>query len=87
MKKVWIDDAWEDYLKWLEKDKKAFKKINYLIKSIERNGYSCIGKPEPLTGNLTGWWSVRINQKDRMVFKIESDAIIILQCGNHYAKK
>ncbi len=87
MKKVWIDGAWEDYLKWLEKDKKMFNKINELIKSIERNGYSCIGKPEPLTGNLTGWWSVRINQKDRMVFKIDSDAIIILQCGNHYEKK
>ncbi len=87
MKKLWLDGAWEEYVEWLSKDRKSFKKINELIKSIERNGYQCIGKPEPLIGNYKGWWSVRINQKDRLGFKIESDNIIILQCGNHYLDK
>ncbi len=84
MKKVWLEEAWDEYLAWLLRDKASFKKINQLIKSIERNGYHCIGKPEPLTGNFKGWWSVRINQKDRLVFKIENDSIVILQCGNDY---
>ncbi len=69
MKKVWLDGAWEEYLTWLEKDKKSFKKINQLIKSIERNGYQSLGKPEPLTGNFRGWWSVRINQQWRLIFR------------------
>jgi len=87
MIKIWLDGAWKEYVEWLTKDKKSFKKINDLIKSIERNGYHCIGKPESLIGNYRGWWSVRINQKDRLVFKIESDNIIILQCGNLYLDK
>ncbi len=82
-----MDDTWEEYLQWIEKDKKVFKKINQLIKSIDRNGYKCMGKPEPLVGNYKGWWSVRITQKHRLVFKIESDKIVILQCGNHYLDK
>lgn len=84
MKKVWHEDAWDEYVSWLTKDKKVVKRINQLIKSIERNGYKCIGKPEPLVGNFSGWWSVRITQKDRMVFKIEKDRLVIIQCGNHY---
>ena len=87
MKKIWVDGAWEEYVGWLTKDKRSFKKINQLIKSIDRNGYQCIGKPEQLSANFQGWWSVRINQKDRLVFKIENDSIIILQCGNHYLDK
>ncbi len=87
MKKVWLDGAWEEYIAWLATDKKTLKKINELIKDIERNGYRCLGKPEPLTGNLSGWWSIRINQKDRLVFKIASGEIIFLQCGSHYLEK
>ena len=75
MKKIWLDGAWEEYLNWLAKDKRSFKKINQLIQSIERNGYRCIGKLELLTANLKGWWSVRINHKSRLVFKIEKDSI------------
>jgi len=84
MKKLWIDGAWEDYLKWHKKDKKLFNRINKLIKSIDRNGYNCIGKPEPLRNNLSGWWSVRIDQGNKIVFRIEEDQLIILQCGRHY---
>ena len=54
MKKLWHDEAWEDYLYWQKQDKKYLKKINKLLKSIDRNGYNCIGKPEPLLGNLSG---------------------------------
>lgn len=85
MDKVWLDGAWEEYLDWFKKDKRIFKKINEVIKSIDRNGYECLGKPEALTGNLKGWWSVRINQKDRLVFRIDQDQIVILQCGTHYS--
>lgn len=87
MKLLWLEGAWKEYLEWLQKDKKTFKKINVLIESIQRNGYRSIGKPEPLKGNYSGWWSVRINNKDRLVFKIEEDNIVILQCSNHYNDK
>ena len=79
MKKVWSDDAWEDYLYWQTQDKKTLKKINNLLKDIDRNGYKCKGKLEPLTGNLSGYWSVRINKKDRLVFRIIDGAIEIAQ--------
>lgn len=85
MDRVWLDGAWEEYLEWLKKDKRVFKKINEIIKSIDRNGTHGIGKPEALIGNLSGWWSVRINQKDRLVFKINENQIVILQCGTHYS--
>ena len=68
---VWSDIAWNDYLYWQNEDRKTLKKINELIKDIERNGYKCIGKPEPLKGNLSGYWSVRIDKANRLVFKIE----------------
>ncbi|MDO4289507.1 MAG: Txe/YoeB family addiction module toxin [Eubacterium sp.] len=72
MKKLWDDDAWEEYIEWQTKDKAKLKRINRLIKDIERNGYNSIGKPEPLTGNLAGFWSVRIDEKNRIVFRIGS---------------
>ncbi len=84
MRKVWSDDAWDDYLYWQTQDKKTLKKINSLIKEIDRNGYNCSGKSEPLSGNLVGFWSVRINKKDRLVFRIVEDAIEIAQCRTHY---
>ena len=70
MKKVWSDEAWEEYLYWQTQDKKIIKRINNLIKDIDRNGYNCIGKPEQLSGNLAGYWSVRIDKANRIVFKI-----------------
>ena len=87
MRKIWSDEAWEDYCYWQQQDKKILNKINRLIKDIDRNGYDCTGKPEPLIGDFSGYWSVRIDSKNRIVFKIENDAINIAQCGSHYRDK
>jgi len=91
MNKTWHDSAWEDYLYWQNQDKKTLKKINRLIQDIERNGYRSIGKPEPLKGNLSGWWSVMIDEKNRIVFRLagegENRSIELLQCGSHYRDK
>lgn len=87
MKKLWDDNAWEEYLYWQTKDKKTLKKINQLLKDIDRNGYNCTGKPEPLKGSLAGYWSVRIDDKNRIVFRIENDNLEIMQCGSHYGDK
>jgi len=84
---IWLEDAWEDYLEWYDKDKRVIKKVNSFIKDIQRNGYDSIGKPEPLKGNYSGWWSLKINAKDRFVFKIEDNNIVVLQVGNHYKDK
>ena len=83
MKKVWSDEAWEEYLYWQTQDKKIIKRI----KDIDRNGYNCIGKPEQLSGNLAGYWSVRIDKANRIVFKIVNDTLEIWQCGSHYRDK
>lgn len=66
---LWDDDAWDDYLYWQTQDKKTLKRINALIKEIERTPYEGIGKPEPLKGNLSGWWSRRIDEKNRIVYR------------------
>lgn len=84
---LWNDKAWQEYLDWQTQDKKTLKRINNLIKDIERNGYDCIGKPEPLKGDLSGYWSVRIDDQNRLVFKIKGDNLEILQCGTHYKDK
>ncbi|MCG4617269.1 Txe/YoeB family addiction module toxin [Varibaculum cambriense] len=60
------------------------RRILKLIQSIDRNGYKCIGKPEPLRGDLSGYWSVRIDEKNRLVFKIDGEVLRIVQCGTHY---
>ena len=86
MKKLWSDRAWDDYLYWQTQDKRTLKRINELIKSIEREGLSeGIGKPEPLTGNLAGFWSRRINDKDRLIYKIDDENIYVLACRYHYS--
>ena len=85
MDKIWSDKAWDDYLDWQKKDKKTFEKINILIKDIDRNGESeGIGKPEPLKGDLSGFWSRRINEKDRLVYRIADGRIEIALCHTHY---
>ena len=72
MRKLWHDEAWEEYLYWQSQDKKTLKKINRLLTDIDRNGYQCTGKPEPLGENLAGYWSVRIDEKNRIVFQMMS---------------
>ena len=83
MKLVWSEQAWQNYLAW-QQDKKTLKRINRLIEDIQRNGYNTIGKPEPLKGDLSGFWSVRIDNKNRLIFKINNGALEIWQCSNHY---
>jgi toxin YoeB len=84
MNLVWIEEGWEDYLYWQKTDKKTLKKVNELIKVIQRTPFEGIGKPEALKENLSGWWSRRINLEDRLVYKVENDRFIILQCRKHY---
>jgi len=87
MNKLWQDDAWEDYLYWQTQDKKTLRRINKLLQDIDRNGYTGIGKPEPLKENLSGYWSVEIDKKNRIVFYIEGNNLVIAQCGSHYRDK
>ena len=86
MKFLWHDMAWSGYVEF-QKDKKKLNRINNLLKDIDRNGYNCIGKPEPLKGDKSGWWSVRIDEKNRLIFKIENEIVEITQCGTHYGDK
>jgi toxin YoeB len=87
MNKFWSGEAWEEYLYWQTQDKKTFKRINQLIKDIDRNGYTGIGKPEPLVGNLSGWWSRKIDDKNRLVYRLCNGNIEIVQCKTHYKDK
>jgi toxin YoeB len=84
MKKFWHDDAWEDYLYWQSQDKRTLKRINLLIQDIDRNGYTGLGNPEALRHDLSGWWSRRIDDCNRIVYRIRDDRIEIIQCGGHY---
>lgn len=85
MNKNWSDIAWEDYL-FVQTDKKTLKKVNELLKDIERHPFEGLGKPEPLKGDLTGYWSRRIDQKNRIVYKVSEDILYIVYCGTHYHK-
>ena len=86
MQKIWDDEAWEDYIYWQNQDKKTLKRINILIKDIERNYFEGIGKPEPLKGDLTGYWSRRIDEVNRLVYKIKDNTMLIAQVRGHYKK-
>lgn len=83
MIKLFLDGAWEDYLYWQSVDKSVLKKINALIKEIERTPFEGTGKPEPLKHQYAGWWSRRINLEHRLVYKVEDNKIILLQCRYH----
>ena len=89
MIKLWSDRAWEEYVWWQEQDRKTLRKINKLITDIERNGEAeGIGKPEPLKANLSGYWSRHINEKDRLIYRINEDGELeIAQCRAHYGDK
>lgn len=85
MNKVFTKNGWDDYIYWQTEDRKALKKINKLIDDICRNGNSGIGKPEPLAGDLSGFWSRRINEQDRLVYKIDEQNVYILSCRYYYS--
>ena len=84
MRLLWEEEAWEDYCLWQTRDKKLLKRINSLIKDIQRNTYEGIGKPEPLKGDLSGWWSRRIDDTHRIVYREQDGNIIIASCYGHY---
>ena len=87
MIKAWTDEAWEDYTYWQKQDRKTLNRINNLLKDMDRNGYKGIGKPERLTGDLSVYWSRRIDECNRIVYRIENDVIKSVQCGSHYRDK
>lgn len=76
--------GWEDYLYWQTTDRSILKRINHLIRDIERDPFSGIGKPEPLKHQLSGFWSRRLDDSHRLVYAVEKDAILIAQCRDHY---
>ena len=84
MKLLWEEQAWEDYCYWQTQDKKTLKRINALIRDIQRSSYDGIGKPEPLRENLSGLWSRRIDEANRIVYYEQEGTIYILSCKGHY---
>lgn len=84
MRLLWEDRAWDDYLYWQTKDKKTLKRINGLIKDIQRNTFDGIGKPEPLKENLSGFWSRRIDESNRIIYYERDGIIYIVSCRGHY---
>jgi len=86
MKIVFSKNSWEDYLSWQTEDKKILKKINELIKDIQRTPYTGIGKPEPLKFDLSGLWSRRIDREHRLVYQVIGDDLLIYSCRYHYDK-
>lgn len=89
---MFLNDAWQDYLYWQKIDKKILKRINELIKDIQRSPFALkdtpsdngIGKPEPLKFDMSGLWSRRINQEHRLIYQVKDDYIILIQCRYHY---
>ena len=84
MRILWEDRAWDEYIYWQTQDKKTLKKINALIKDIQRNAFKGLGKPEPLKGNLSGLWSRRIDDINRIVYFEEKETIYVISCKGHY---
>jgi len=87
MIKAWTDAAWKDFEYWMKQDKKTLNRILQILKDIDRNGYEGIGKPEKLSGDLSRYWSRRIDDANRIVYRIKNDVIKIVQCGSHYSDK
>ena len=83
MNLIWNNEAWEEYIQWQKQDKKIVKKINEIIKDIKRNGNEGIRKPEPLKHELNGYWSRRITDKHRFIYKLTETAIVVIACANH----
>jgi toxin YoeB len=86
MRKTFSENAWEDYISWLNEDMKMLKKINEFIKDIERQPFDGIGKPEPLRFDLKGYWSRRIDREHRLVYQVIDNELLIYSCRYHYDK-
>jgi len=84
MKLVFAEQAWEDYLYWQAQDAKILQRVNLLIKDCLRTPFSGVGKPEPLRGDLRGWWSRRITLEHRLVYRVEGESLLVAQCRYHY---
>ncbi|MBK1720326.1 Txe/YoeB family addiction module toxin [Thiocystis violacea] len=84
MKLIFSEHAWDDYLYWQRMDKKLVKRINLLIQDIQRTPFEGIGRPEPLKHALSGYWSRRIDDEHRLVYKVETDSTLIAQLRHHY---
>lgn len=80
----WTDEAWNDYLYWQSQDKKTLKRINKLITDVKRSPFEGIGKPEPLKENLSGFWSRRIDDTNRLVYAVDDQAVTMISCRYHY---
>lgn len=87
MNKMFSDNAWQDFLLWMREDRKTAKKIASLLADIERHGNEGLGKPESLKGNLSGYWSRRISEKDRLIYHFDETTIYIAACKGHYGDK
>ncbi len=86
MNLTWSEDAWEDYLHWQSTDRKLVRRINELLKDIARSGNEGIGKPEPLRHGFQGYWSRRITDEHRLVYRIDGDDVLVAQCRFHYSR-
>ena len=84
MNKIFTDEAWDDYMYWHTQDKKTLNRINKLIASIDRDPFDGIGKPEPLKYKYQGYWSCRIDETNRLVYKVEDGNLYIISCRYHY---
>jgi len=84
MKKIWFDEAWKDYLYWQSQDRKTLRRLNDLIRDTERDPFHGTGKPEPLKGEFSGYWSRRIDERNRLVYRVRDGVLEILSCRGHY---
>jgi len=84
---IFLAEGWEDYLYWQQQDRKTLRRINQVFRDISRDAFSGIGKPEPLRDNMSGWWSRRIDEKNRIVYRLDKGGNIeIAQCKGHYSR-
>ena len=84
MRLLWEDRAWKDYTYWKEQDRKTLKKIKSILKDLQRNPFEGVGKPEPLKGSLSGMWSRRIDETNRIVYYAQDDILFVISCRGHY---
>lgn len=84
MRLIFSENAWDDYLHWQRNNPKVLKRINKLIKDIQRQPFEGVGKPEPLKHNFSGYWSRRITDEHRIIYKVENDSLMIAQLRYHY---